>query len=107
MFPLTIEEANWIVKCSDSPPQYSGSIYIDDYDNDATERGSADFESQDDFSDNLSQHNLGTEAQGKDDDSVSSKTMDIEEFLAKSLIKPAEKDKSLSLTQLAEMFHKN
>jgi hypothetical protein len=33
--------------------------------------------------------------------------MGVEEFLAKSLIKPPEMNKRPSLTELVEMFHKN
>ena len=98
MFPLTIEEANWIVKSSDSPPQYSGSIYIDDFteDNEDTEDNSEDGENDEvDAKDEVN----------KDQDSINSQKMEVSEFLAKMLIQPPEKNKRASISEVAELFH--
>ena len=96
MFPLTIEEANWIVKGSDSPPQYSSSICIDDYDNGSDEELATDQETQDEVLDELHL---------QEEERKENKPMDFEEFLAKSLIEPQEKEKKLSLWELMEKFH--
>ena len=98
MFPLSTAEVNWIVKCSNSPiPHSSSSIFINDAG--GTREGTPEFENQDEFFENITKHELS-----KSEETLS-KTMGLEEFLAKMVIRPPAKEKRPSLTKLKEMFH--